>query len=139
MAHRIILAAVILAAMLPAVGTTQTRQAEEESIRTLIKTFAEARNSHDGQTIAGMYSVDGEWISSAGYYSVRGRPALAKLWGNLPGQVQRTIESIDLAGSNIAVVRVVTQYWEPIGRHHEIFVFVKAGAAWEIRVHQTVD
>jgi len=56
---------------------------------------------------------------------VRGRQALATLWGNLPGQVGRAIQPVDFPGGKIAVVRVTTQYAEPIGRHHETFVPVK--------------
>jgi uncharacterized protein (TIGR02246 family) len=138
MARRPVLALVALVAISAPVGNAQAAPAEEEPIRALIKTFADARNSHDGAKVAALYSVDGEWISSNGL-SVRGRTALARLWGTLTGQVQRTIESIDLAGSSIAVVRVVTQYSDSRGRHHETFVFVKAGFAWEVRIHQTVD
>jgi uncharacterized protein (TIGR02246 family) len=41
----------------------------------LIKTFADARNAHDGEAVAALYSEDGEWISANGYF-VHGRPAL---------------------------------------------------------------
>ena len=135
--ERVFMSVALFAAGLPAVSA-QTAEAEERSIRMLINTFAQARNSHNGQTVAGLYSEDGEWISSTGR-SVRGRSALAKLWGDLPGQVQRTVESVNFAGPNIAVVRVLTEYPDPIGRHHETFVFVKTGGAWAIRVHQSLD
>jgi uncharacterized protein (TIGR02246 family) len=119
-------------------ATANPPQTAEESIRRLVRGFADARNSHDGQTVANLYSEDGEWIADNGRV-VQGRPALAALWGGLTGQVQRTIESINLAGSNIALVRVVTQYSDRPESHHESFVFVKDGAAWSIRVHQSVD
>jgi hypothetical protein len=34
---------------------------------------------------------------------------------------------------------VTTQYEQPIGRHHEVFICVKDDGAWKIRVHQSVD
>jgi hypothetical protein len=61
------------------------------------------------------------------------------MWSGVTGQVRRTIQPINLAGPNIAVVRVLTQYDEPIGIHHETFIFVKDNGAWNIRVHQSVD
>ena len=130
--------AVAVLAALASIGESQTSQDREESIRTVIRTFADARNSHDGRTVANLYSEDGEWIASDGR-TVRGRPALAELWGGLEGKVQRTVEAIDFAGPNIAVARVATQYWEPIGRHYEIFIFVKEAGIWKIRIHQSVD
>jgi uncharacterized protein (TIGR02246 family) len=137
MKQHILFAAAILAT-LASMGQSQAPLGSEESIRTVIRTFADARNSHDGQTVANLYSEDGEWIASNGR-TIRGRPGLADLWGSLEGKVQRTVESIDFAGPNIAVARVVTQYLEPIGRHHETFIFVKETGAWKIRVHQSVD
>lgn len=125
-------------AALAAEAHAQSSPADEESIRTLIKTFADARNAHDGQAAAALYSEDGEWIGAHGA-SVRGRPELARMWSGVTGQVQRTIQSIDLAGPNIAVVRVLTQYVDPIGLHYETFIFVKDSGTWNIRVHQSVD
>ena len=122
-----------------AAADAQPSSGDEESIRALVTTFADARNAHDGQAVAGLYAVDGEWISADGRFHVRGRAALARLWSSVDGQVQRTIQAIDLAGPSITVVRVVTQYWEPIGRHHEVFVIVRDNGEWKIRVHQSVD
>jgi hypothetical protein len=110
-------------AVITGVGGTAPQTAVE-SIRTIIKAFADARNAHDGQTIADLYSEDGEWMAANGR-TVRRRPALAAFWSSLPGEVQRTIESIDGAGSNIAVVRVVTQYPDRAESHHESFFLVK--------------
>ena len=112
----------------------QSVPTDEQSLRMLVKTFADARNAHDGERIAAMYSEDGEWIGTSGR-RVKVRPALANLWGDLPGQVQRTIWSIDFIGGHISVVRVGTQYDEPIGLHHEAFVFVKQDGVWKIRDH----
>ena len=116
----------------------QSASDDEESVRTLIKTFADARNAHDGHAVAALYSEEGEWISANGYF-VHGRPALVGLWNGVTGQVQRTIQSIDFAGPNIAVVRVGTQYAEPIGRHSETFILIKVRGSWSIRLHQSVD
>jgi uncharacterized protein (TIGR02246 family) len=112
---------------------------DEVSLRTLIQSFADARNAHDGRTVAAIYSEDGEWMSANGKGIVRGRADLAKMWSGVTGQVQRTIQSIEFVGPNLAVVRVATQYAEPTGRHNETFLFVKESGEWRIRVHQSVD
>jgi uncharacterized protein (TIGR02246 family) len=112
---------------------------DESSIRTLIKSFADARNAHDGAAAAALYSEDGEWFAPNGENVVHGHQALADLWGRLPGRVERTVQSIDFPGPTIAVVRVITQYAEPISRHHETFIAVKADGKWRIRIHQSVD
>jgi uncharacterized protein (TIGR02246 family) len=124
----------------PRIATAQTSShPEEAAVRALIKTFADARNAHDGPAVAALYSDDGEWLGPKGSPRiVVGRPALAKMWSAVPGQVERTIQSIDFPGNNIAIVRVATQYPD-IGRHNETFVIIKERLKWEIRVHQTVD
>jgi uncharacterized protein (TIGR02246 family) len=126
------------AATLTGAGAAPTPQAEERSIRAIVKTFADARNARDGQIAAGLYSPDGEWLSAVGE-SIRGRAALAELWSTITAPIQRTIESIDFAGPNIAVVRVARQYPEPFALRHETFVFIRTGATWAIRVHQSLD
>ena len=120
MTQRIVLTGVVLATLI-STAKSQTLPGSEPTIRTAIRTFADARNSHDGATVANLYSEDGEWIAADGR-NVRGRPALADLWGSVEGQVQRAVESIDFAGPNIALVRAITQYREPRGRHHETFI-----------------
>ena len=115
----------------------QSVPTDEQSLRMLVKTFADARNAHDGERIAALYSEDGEWIGATGK-CVKGRRALASLRSNLPGQVQRTIRSVDFISGQIAAVRVATQYEEPNGLHHEAFVFVKQDGVWKIRDHQTI-
>jgi hypothetical protein len=126
----------VLAATLVGTLHAQPPQTDEQSIRALITAFASARNLHDGEAAARLYSEDGEWISAKGY-AARGRSA--RIWGGVTGQVQRTIESVDLPGSNISVVRVTTQYEQPIGRHHEVFICVNDDGTWKIRVHQSID
>jgi uncharacterized protein (TIGR02246 family) len=138
MERRALLTPFLLALALAAPGNAQALHSDEESIRTLVKTFAYARNEHNGEAVAALYSEDGEWISAKGY-AVRGRPELIRLWNGVTGHVDRAIESIDFAGGNIALVRVATQYPEPIGRRHETFVLVKERGTWSIRVHQSVD
>ena len=132
------LAAFVIVAIVTSIGNGQSVQTEEQSLRALVKNFADARNAHDGERVAAMYADDGEWIGARGQCR-KGRSALASLWGSLPGQVQRTIQSIDFLGGNIAAVRVATQYNEPIGLHHEAFVFVKQNGVWKIRDHQSMD
>src|SRR5580704_13657332 len=138
MRGRDLLTGFVLTVALAAGSAGQSPSADEESVRTLIKAFADARNAHDGQAVAALYSEEGEWISAAGYF-VQGRPALVGLWNGVTGQVQRTIQSIDFAAPNIAVVRVGTQYAEPIGRHRETFILIKVRGSWSIRLHQSVD
>ncbi len=138
MERRTFLATVAWTDALAAGAYAQSSPADEESIRMLVKTFANARNAHDGPAAAALYSQDGEWIGARGA-SVRGRIELARMWSGVTGQVQRAIQSIDFAGPNIAVVRVLTQYEQPISLHHETFIFVKDTGTWNIRVHQSVD
>ncbi len=138
MRHGAFLLGLIAAVTLAELCNAQPHQTEEPLIRTVITVFANARNARDGDAAAALYSEDGEWISAHGYV-VRGKAALVTLWGGVTGQVQRTIESIDLAGPNIAVVRVTTQYEEPVGRHHEVFILVKLNEKWNIRVHHSGD
>jgi len=128
----------IAVATLAVAGTAQPSQTDEESIRLLIAAFANARNMHNGEAAAALYSEDGEWISAHGS-AVRGRNELARLWSGVTGQVQRTVQSVDFPGSHIAVVHVTTQYDEPIGRHHEVFIVVDDDGKWNIRVHQSTD
>lgn len=132
------LSAFFVAATLAARLHAQPPQTDEQSIRALITAFATARNLHDGEAAARLYSEDGEWLSAKGY-PAQGRTELARIWGGVTGQVQRTVESVDFPGPNISLVRVTTQYAEPIGRHHEVFICVKDDGTWKIRVHQSVD
>jgi uncharacterized protein (TIGR02246 family) len=112
---------------------------EDEAVRAIITRFSDLRNAHDGAAVAALYAGDGEWLGPHGSPSlVVGRPALAKMWSAVPGQVQRTVESVDFPGANIAIVRVAVQYPD-IGIHKETFVLVKEDSRWNIRVHQTVD
>jgi uncharacterized protein (TIGR02246 family) len=129
--------ACVLALALSLPGQAQSANNEERPIRALIQDFADARNSHDGITVASFYSDDGEWIAARGVRTVRGRAALVELWTGLSGQVRRTVRSVDLVSDSIAFVRVTAQYEEPIGRHNEVFVLVKDLGKWRIRVHQT--
>jgi len=114
-------------------------QADEQSVRALIKNFADSRNAHDGYAVAALYSENGEWFGPNGGNAVRGRQALATLWSGVPGQAVRTIQSIEFPGGNIAVVHVTAQFAEPVGRHHESFIAVKENGTWYIRIHQAVD
>ncbi len=124
-------------------GQAQTKATMEDAVRTVIKAFADARNSHDGQAAASQYSEDGEWIQNHATAVIRGGEDLAKLWGSLPGHVDRTISSIEFPGPNIAVVRVATQYGPPQGLHSEVFILVnddyRDPSNWKIRIHQTLD
>jgi uncharacterized protein (TIGR02246 family) len=111
---------------------------DDDSLRELIRVFADARNQHDGIAVAALYAEDGEWLSSSGP-SVRGRPALATLWSGVTGQVERFTRSVAFPARDVAVVRVDTLYTELSGRQHETFVLLKENGKWSIRVHQTLD
>jgi hypothetical protein len=114
-------------------------KADGESIRALIRKFADLRNVHDGPSVAALYSENGEWSGPYGKGAVRGRQALSTLWGSVSGYVGRTIESVDFLGGDVAMIRATTQYADPIGRHHESFIVVKENGVWYIRAHQSVD
>jgi uncharacterized protein (TIGR02246 family) len=106
---------------------------EEARIRDFIKVFADARNAHNGSSVATLYSEDGEWLGPAGTGAlVRGREALTAMWNGVPGKVERKIQSIDFPSANIAVVRVGTEYTD-ISQHNEVFVIVQTNDEWRIK------
>lgn len=119
-------------------GSAQDQQAQDVPVRTLIRAFADARNTHDGQAVAVLYSEDGEYISSMGTFA-SGQAALSKVWSSVSGHVDRTISRIDFPGENIAVVHVDVQHGPQIGLHHEVFILVREWQTWRIRIHQTTD
>lgn len=83
--RRTFLATTAWTAPLAAVAHAQSFQSDEASPRTLVKTFANARNAHDGQAVAALYSEDGEWIGARGA-SVLARPELARMWSGVTGR-----------------------------------------------------
>ena len=131
-------ALLIAAVLVPMSGAVQNSRSDYESIRALVRAFADARNAHDGGAVAALYAEDGEWISEAQDLHVKGRAELASMWGKLTGEVERSIQTIDLPGPNIAVVRVDTQYGEPTGLHHEAFILSKYRGEWRIQIHQSL-
>jgi hypothetical protein len=112
--------------------------ADENGLRALVRKLADLRNAHAGAGIAELYAESGEW-SNANGVTVRGRRDLAALWGNLPGHVDRSIESIDFLGGDAAMIRVSVLYNDPPNRHHETLVVVKENDSWYIRSHQSLD
>jgi uncharacterized protein (TIGR02246 family) len=110
---------------------------EEQRIRALIRKFADSRNARDGQAASATYSEDGEYIFAPPVRSVRGRTALAALWGGLPGQVSRTIKNVEFLTPNIAAVRVDAEF-STAPKLAETFLVVKDEGEWRIRVHQAV-
>jgi uncharacterized protein (TIGR02246 family) len=96
---------------------------EEGAVKTLMTTFANARNAYDGPAMAALYSEDGEMRGPTGSRIV-GRPALARMWSGVKGQVERTIRSVDFPGTDVAIVHVAAQYTDS-ARGSEIFVIVK--------------
>lgn len=113
---------------------------DDREVRALIRNFADLRNIHDGPGIAALYSENGEWSGWNVKRPVRGRQALAMVWGaNSTVTVERMIECIDFLGGDVAMIRVTTQYGNPISRHHESFVMVKENGTWYIHAHQSVD
>lgn len=122
-------------------GEAQIQTSREDSIRGFIKAFADARNLHDGDVVAAMYSENGEWLQNHGTQVVRGRAALSRLWSSVTGHVDRRVSSIEFPGTNIAIVKVAAEYAPPIGLRSEVFVLVSDGTKtnWEIHIHQTLD
>lgn len=122
------------------VSLTFSGSRSDGDVRSLIQKFANFRNAHDGSAAAALYAEDGQWIGINGGTFVRGRAALAALWGAVPGHVERTVDSVEFPASNIATIHVTVDYTEPaIGRHHEVFIAVKDNDQWHIQTHQTVD
>jgi uncharacterized protein (TIGR02246 family) len=122
----------------------QQREQREMAVRSLIKEFADARNAHDGNRVAALYSEGGIWMQHDAVAIVSSREELARMWGGLPGHVERTITSIDFPGQNIAVVKVRTDYAPPTGPgHSEVFIVTNerrgSEVDWKIRIHQTLN
>jgi uncharacterized protein (TIGR02246 family) len=110
---------------------------EEAAVRTLMTTFANARNAHDGAAMAALYSGDGELRGPTGSRIV-GRPALAEMWSGVKGQVERTIQSVDFPGTDIAIVHVAAKYSDT-ARGSEVFIVVKEQLKWNIWVQQPLN
>lgn len=109
----------------------------DETVRAVITRFADARNAHDGNAAAAAYAPDGEYVNPVGpTRKVKGRAALAALWGALPGQVQRKIEAVEFITANIAVAHVVAEFSEPTSTLKETFVVVRDGSEWKIQIHE---
>jgi len=115
------------------------RPADEDDLRALVRKLADARNAGDGAGVAALYSEAGEWSNAYGQIIMRGREALSRLWTNLGGHVERSIESIDFLGGDVAMVRVTLRYADPPAIHHESLLIVKENGAWLIRAHQSAD
>ncbi len=114
---------------------------DEFSVRALMKAFADARNAHDGNAAAALYSEDGAYLGIKGT-GVHGRQAIANIWSNVPPrEVQRTVQSVDFPSPDMAVVRVAGQFPDPAGLHHETFLAIRDDGAWfwSIRLHQLLD
>jgi uncharacterized protein (TIGR02246 family) len=129
-------------------GQAQTQSTGDDAIRSFIKTFADARNTHDGDSVAALYTEDGRWINAGQptLLVVRGRAELTKLWSGVIGHVDRSVAAIDFPGPNIRVVHVSCLYHPDTGitgSHREVFVLVNESSAtspnWRISLHQTLD
>lgn len=119
---------VLALAVIVSAGYAQKEATREDAVRAFIKTFAEARNSHDGESVAALYGYGGEWIRvGSSIRVVRGTADLAKLWSGVTGHVDRMVSSIEFPAPNIAVVRVSGQYYPDTGItgfHPEVLVLV---------------
>ena len=115
------------------------RPADEDDLRAIVRKLADARNAGDGAGVAALYSEAGEWSNAYGQTVMRGRQALSQVWSNLPGYVERSIESIDFLGGDVAMLRVTVRYTDPPAVHHESLLVVKENGAWYIRSHQSAD
>ena len=69
---------------------------------------------------------------------MKGKEALAKLWGGVTGTALRTIKSVEIVAPDIAVVRVNADFPEYKSRLLETYLLIKDDGQWRIRVHQAV-
>jgi ketosteroid isomerase-like protein len=91
------------------IGYAQTKASEESALRSFIQNLAELRNAHEGTAIAKMYASDGRYIAANGI-TFKGFAELQSMWNTQPGKAARTIKSIELVTSDIAVVRALVTF-----------------------------
>ena len=82
-----------------------------------------------------VYLADGEHIDYAGNRT-KGKEALAKLRGGVPGTVPRTITGAEMVTPDIAIVRVNADFPENKIRLLETYLMIRDAGQWKIRVHQ---
>jgi uncharacterized protein (TIGR02246 family) len=112
----------------------------EKEIRELFRKFNAAREVIDGHAMAETYSETGEYIS-LWQTRVAGRTNLEGMWSSsITGKSKRTILRIDVLTPEIAVVHGRAEFDNPDERPEleEVFMLVKEGDAWKIRVHQAM-
>ena len=114
-------------------------RAQESEVRRVILGFVGARNAHAGARAAAAYFADGEYIDAAGN-AVKGRSALAKLWGGA-GEVPRAITDVKMVTSNIAIATIEAHF--AVGLRNivgkETLLLIKDDGEWRIRVHQRLN
>jgi uncharacterized protein (TIGR02246 family) len=116
----------------------------DEAIRTLVTQFADARNAHDGAAAAATYAEDAEYFNTLSAPVVKGvvkgKEALARLWGGVSGQVERRILGTEFLSPNIAAVHVSAEDANDLNAasrlFEETFIVVKDTSGWRIKVHQ---
>jgi hypothetical protein len=87
------------------------------------------------------YDSGGEYIFINGA-SLKGAGAFENLWGNIEGQMIRSVKTVDFPTSRIAIARVTADYSGAVGesRLDETFVVAKdAAGQWRIHIHQGVQ
>ena len=116
-------------------GYSQTKASEESVLRSLIQNLAELRNAHEGTAIAKMYASDGRYIGANGK-TFKGFAQLQSMWSNEPGKATRSIKSIELVTSDIAIVRALVTFDFTSGSLTETYVLFKNDDKWEIQLHE---
>ena len=116
-------------------GYAQTTPSEESTVRAFIQNLAELRNAHEGTAIAKMYASDGRYIGSNGK-TFKGFAQLQSMWSTQPGKAVRTIKSIELVTSDIALVRALVTFDFTSGSLTETYVLFKNDDKWEIQLHE---
>jgi len=82
-----------------------------------------------------MYASDGRYIGANGK-TFKGFAQLQSMWSTEPGKATRTIKSVELVTSDIAVVRALVTFDFTSGSLTETYVLFKNDDKWEIQIHE---
>jgi len=82
-----------------------------------------------------MYASDARYIGANGI-TFKGFAELQSMWSTQPGKAVRTIKSIELVTSDIAVVRALVTFDFTSGSLSETYVLFTNDDKWEIQLHE---
>jgi hypothetical protein len=110
---------------------------DERPVRALIKTFADARNAHDGPAAAATYAVEGEY-RAFDRPAIHGSAELGALWGRMTGQMSRSVSSVHFVAPNLAIAVSEERFVGPEGESQgrEAFTVANIRGEWRILIHQ---